>query len=52
VQRLSEIRSKENEAAKIEARMQKEKQFNRKVELNSILRELRTAIDKLERYAD
>ena len=52
VQRLSEIRSKENEAAKIEARMQKEKQFNRKVELNSILRELRTAIEKLERYAN
>jgi hypothetical protein len=52
VQRLSEIRTKENEAAKIEARMQKEKQFNRKVELNSILRELRTAIDKLERYAN
>ncbi len=52
VQRLSEIRSKENEATKIEARIQKERQFNRKVELNRILRELRTAIDKLARYAN
>ncbi len=52
VQRLSEIRSKENEAAKIEARMQKEKQFNRKIELNSTLRELRKAIDKMERYVN
>lgn len=48
VRRLSEIRTKENEAAKIESRMRKEKQFNRKVELNKTLRELRSAITKLE----
>ena len=49
VQRLSEIRSKGNEAAKIEARMHKEKQFNRKVELNAVLRKLRAEIAVLSK---
>jgi hypothetical protein len=46
VQRLTEIRSLETRAAKIELQIRKEKQFNRKVELNSILRNLRNKIEE------
>lgn len=46
VQRLTEIRSLETQAAKIESQMRKEKQFNRKVELNSILRDLKNKIEE------
>ena len=49
VQRLTEIRSLENQAAKLESRMRKEKQFNRKVELNAALRTLRNEIDTLSK---
>ena len=47
VSRLGLIRSKESEAVKLESRMQKEKQFNRKVELNAKLRQLRREIKTL-----
>jgi len=47
VGRLAEIRSLENQAAKLESRMRKEKQFNRKVELNAELRKLKEQIGKL-----
>jgi hypothetical protein len=50
VQRLTEIRSLETRAAKIESRMQKEKQFNRKVELNAELRALKTDIAGLSGF--
>lgn len=49
VQRVGMIRGKRTEAAKLEARLKKEKQFNRKVEINAQLRSLRKAIDVLSR---
>lgn len=45
--RVAEIRTLEREAAKIESRMKKEKQFNRKVELNAHLRRLREQMKSL-----
>lgn len=47
VERLSQLRSKQTEYAKLEARLHKEKQFNRKVELNSQLRTIKTDIEIL-----
>lgn len=44
VRRLTEIRHLETQAAKLESRMQKERQFNRKVELNAELRTLKNEI--------
>ncbi len=49
VERLSQLRSKQAEYAKLEVRLHKEKQFNRKVELNSQLRTIKTGIDTLAR---
>lgn len=49
VERLSQLRSRQTEYAKLEARLHKEKQFNRKVELNSQLRSIKTGIDTLAR---
>ncbi len=48
VERLGIIRSKQNEITKLEARLKKEKQFNRKVELNKQLRKVRMKIAELE----
>ncbi len=48
VERLGQIRSKENECRKMEARLNKEKQFNRKVELNAQLRTLQAVLDELK----
>ncbi|MGB7814714.1 MAG: DUF4391 domain-containing protein, partial [Methylotenera sp.] len=48
VERLGQIRSKQNECRKMEARLQKEQQFNRKVELNAQLRVLQAALEKLK----
>lgn len=45
--RLGIIRSKENERCKLEARLSKEKQFNRKVELNTALRAIKNELDRL-----
>jgi uncharacterized protein (DUF1015 family) len=47
VGRLTEVRSLETQAAKIESRLRKEKQFNRRVELNADLRGIRKKIDAL-----
>ena len=47
VERLGKIRSKQNECRKMEARLQKEQQFNRKVELNAQLRQLKLELANL-----
>lgn len=47
LQRLTQLRSLQSEQRKLEARLHKEMQFNRKVELNAQLRELNTQIDQL-----
>ncbi len=49
VERLTQLRSKQNEYTKLEARLHKEKQFNRKVEINSQLRTIKTGIETLVR---
>lgn len=45
--RIADVRRLEREAAIIESRMRKERQFNRRVELNAELRKLRYAIKEL-----
>lgn len=47
IERLGQIRSKQHEYRKMEARLQKELQFNRKVELNSQLRQLKHELAQL-----
>ena len=47
LQRLTKLRSLQGEQRKLEARLRKEIQFNRKVELNAQLRALNTHIDQL-----
>lgn len=47
LQRLTQLRSLQIEQRKLTARLQKEIQFNRKVELNAQLRALNTQIDQL-----
>jgi hypothetical protein len=47
MERLGLLRSKQNECRKMEARLQKEQQFNRKVELNAQLRQLKLELAKL-----
>jgi hypothetical protein len=47
VARVLAIESKQREAAQLEARLQRERQFNRKVELNQQLRTLRTQLSSL-----
>ena len=47
VERLGQLRSKQNECRKMEARLQKEQQFNRKVELNAQLRQLKLELANL-----
>ena len=49
VERLTQLRVKQNEHAKLETRLRQEKQFNRKVEKNSQLRTLKTEIESLAR---
>jgi len=48
VQRAETLRIKEREFERLEARLQKERQFNRKVEINSELRLISTEIDSLK----
>ena len=48
VARVERLRMKEREADRLEARLQKEKQFNRKVEINAALRNLNQDIAKLK----
>lgn len=47
VERLNHVRSKQQETARMESRLSKEKQFNRKVELNAQLRQLKTELAAL-----
>lgn len=47
VERANAIRGKQAEYRKLESRLQQEQQFNRKVELNRTLRELRTELVSL-----
>lgn len=47
LERLSRLHVLEREASKLEASLNKEKQFNRKVALNAQLRELKNEIDQL-----
>lgn len=47
LERLTRLRSLQGEHGKLEARLNKEIQFNRKVEINAQLRELKTEIDQL-----
>jgi hypothetical protein len=47
VERLGQIRAKQNEYHKVEIRLQKEKQFNHKVELNAQLRRLKKELEIL-----
>ena len=47
VTRVEHLRLKENEAQKITSKLAKEKQFNRKVEINAQLRAIRQELDNL-----
>ena len=47
VERISEIRSKEKECQKLEQRLQQEVQFNRKVDLNAQVRNIKHEINSL-----
>lgn len=49
VERMEQILSKRREIEKCEARLRKEKQFNRKVEINTELRNLRQELENLTR---
>lgn len=46
-ERMAEIRSKQKQRSKLEAKIAKEKQFNRKVEMNSELRAIQQEITQL-----
>jgi len=49
VLRVDQLRTKEREAGKLESRIKKEKQFNRRVELNRTLNALKQEIENLKR---
>jgi len=49
IERMEQVISKEKEHKKLEARMNKEKQFNRKVEMNAELRSLNNEIEQLRK---
>lgn len=49
VQRLETARMKRRELEKVQVKMDKEKQFNRKVEINANLRQLKSELEKLSR---
>lgn len=48
VARVEQVQAKQRELDKTTARLAKEKQFNRKVEINAQLRQLKTELDELE----
>jgi hypothetical protein len=48
VRRVEDLRLKENEVQKITAKLSKEKQFNRKVEINAQLRAIRQELENLK----
>lgn len=47
VARAEQVRSKQREVEKITGRLNKEKQFNRKVEINASLRQLKNELEGL-----
>lgn len=47
VERIKQIQYKQNEYRKVERHLQKEKQFNRKVEFNAQLRKIKAVLDEL-----
>lgn len=49
VARVEQVQAKEREVARTAARLEKERQFNRKVEINAALRQLKTELDQLSR---
>lgn len=49
VARAEQVTAKAREVAKAEARLVKEKQFNRKVEINSTLRQLKAELEQMSR---
>jgi hypothetical protein len=49
VERLNQWHNKQNEYQKLQVRLNKEKQFNRKVEINTQLRHLKSELDQLSR---
>jgi hypothetical protein len=49
VSRVDQLRVKEREVVKLANRIKKEKQFNRRVELNRMLNEIRAEIEDLKR---
>ena len=49
VERAEKVVAQEREVLKTEARLAKEKQFNRKVEINAALRELKSELEQLSR---
>ncbi|RAS05005.1 DUF4391 domain-containing protein [Cupriavidus alkaliphilus] len=49
VARVEQARAKRREVEKTAARLEREKQFNRKVEINATLRKLRTELEQLSR---
>lgn len=49
VERMERIRIKQRELVRCEARMRKEKQFNRKVAINAELREIKIVLSELEK---
>lgn len=48
VQRLDQVRRKERELQGLESRLRKEKQFNRKVEINAQIRAVAAELDRLK----
>jgi hypothetical protein len=46
IERVNLIRTKETELGKLQSRLNKEKQFNRKVELNKQVRSIKAEIEK------
>lgn len=49
VARFEQVQARQREVARTAARLEKEKQFNRKVEINAALRNLKTELEQLSR---
>jgi hypothetical protein len=49
VERFEQVQARQREVARNAARLEKEKQFNRKVEINAALRKLKTELEQLSR---
>ena len=49
VERFEQVQARQREVARTAARLEKEKQFNRKVAINATLRKLKTELEQLSR---